>query len=113
MKSGAIGIVILLILVPLSGCFGAEEEIEVLDDSPFALIGDIANTTWYHYSGGIDALDSDAVELANITENLTGNNAPYSALGSYYGIGMSTFEPTIGITSLDNIYMSSWGNGPA
>ena len=26
---------------------------------------------------------------------------------------MSTFEPTIGITSMDNIYMSSWGNGPS
>ncbi len=113
MKSAAVGMVILLILVPLSGCFGDEEEIVLIDNSPFAQIGDISNTTWYHYSGGINALDSESVKLANITENLSGDNAPYSALGSYYGIGMSTFEPTIGITSLDNIYMSSWGNGPA
>ena len=91
MKSAAVGMVILLILVPLSGCFGDEEEIVVIDNSPFAQIGDISNTTWYHYSGGINALDSDSVKLANITENLSGNNAPYSALGSYYGIVMSTF----------------------
>ena len=33
------------------------------------------------------------------------------AIGTYYGIGMTTFEPTIGVTSLDNLYMTSWGNG--
>ena len=26
-------------------------------------------------------------------------------------MGFSTFEPTIGITSQDNLYMTSWGNG--
>jgi hypothetical protein len=26
---------------------------------------------------------------------------------------MSTFEPTIGVTSNDNLFISSWGNGPA
>ena len=26
---------------------------------------------------------------------------------------MSTFEPTIGITSEDNLYITSWGNGDA
>ena len=44
---------------------------------------------------------------------LVGDNAPVCAIGTYYGIGMTTFEPTIGVTSLDNLYMTSWGNGPA
>ena len=30
-----------------------------------------------------------------------------------YGIGMSTFEPTMGITETDTLFMSSYGNGPA
>ena len=38
---------------------------------------------------------------------------PFWTQGSYYGIGLTTFEPTMGITSSDNLYMSSYGNGPA
>ena len=38
---------------------------------------------------------------------------PYPAVGTYYGIGMSTFEPTMGITQSDTLFMSSYGNGPA
>ena len=82
-------------------------------EGPFSTLGDIPETTWYHYSGGINALDPVAVSEANISDNLSGDNMPFLTVGSYYGIGMSTFEPTIGITSMDNIYMSSWGNGPS
>ena len=39
-----------------------------------------------------------------------GDNTPVCTAGSYYGIGMSTFEPTIGITSEDNLY-HELGNG--
>ena len=97
----------------LSGCFGDDEIIQEDDPSPFDFEKEIPETTWYHYAGGVDAQNSTAVQLANITANLTGDNAPFWTQGSYYGIGMSTFEPTIGITSDDNLYMTSWGNGPA
>ena len=38
---------------------------------------------------------------------------PYPAEGTYYSIGISTFEPTMGITESDTLFMSSYGNGPA
>ncbi len=109
----AVLLTILMVGGSLSGCFGEDEEIIEDEPSPFDFGKDIPETTWYHYSGGIDARNTSAVEEANISANLTGENIPYWTQGSYYGIGMSTFEPTIGITSMDNIYMSSWGNGPS
>ena len=111
MRTVAIVLTVLMLTVPLSGCFGDEEQVFIEKESDFP--DEIPLTTWYHYSGGIDAMDAVAVSNANITVNLSGDNAPYLTVGSYYGIGMSTFEPTIGITSMDNIYMSSWGNGPS
>ena len=102
---------ILFCMAPLSGCFGSEKVSEVVEDSPFDFEQEIPSTTWYHYAGGIDALNSSAVSGANITANLTGNNLPFWTNGSYYGIGMTTFEPTMGITSNDNLYITSWGNG--
>jgi len=110
--SAAILLTLLMIGGSLSGCFGDEEEVLVEEPSPFDFGREIPETTWYHYAGGIDALNDSAVEAANITVNLTGENTPFWTQGSYYGIGMSTFEPTIGVTSDDNLYMTSWGNGP-
>ena len=111
--TAAMLLTLLMIGGSLGGCFGEEEEIPEEEVSPFNFDKPIPETTWYHYSGGIDAQNTSAVQQANITANLTGENIPFWTQGSYYGIGMSTFEPTIGITSMDNIYMSSWGNGPA
>ena len=86
----------------LSGCFGSEEEEEVvIDKGVFDF--EIGNRTWYHYPGGIDAIGNSS--------NLSGNNIPFYSTSSYYGIGMSTFEPTMGITSTGNLYITSWGNG--
>jgi len=96
-----------------AGCFGNDAKPESPGANEFDFGEDIPATTWYHYAGGIDATDSTAVKEANITANLTGENLPIWASGSYYGIGMTTFEPTMGITSDDNLYMSSWGNGAA
>lgn len=107
----AISLTLLMLCSVLSGCFGSEEEPILAEPSPFDFDRPISNTTWYHYSGGVDALNQTAVLEANITVNLTGDNTPYWTAGSYYGIGLSTFEPTIGITSDDNLYMTSWGNG--
>jgi len=114
MNYGALLLTSMLIMSMLSGCFGNEviEEEEIIE-SPFNFEQAIPDGVWYHYSGGVNALNSTAVAAANITANLSGNNAPIFSNGSYYSIGMSTFEPTIGISSADNLYMSSYGNGPA
>ena len=106
-------VIVLMMTSSLAGCFGDEEEEIIVEKSPFDFERDIPSTTWYHYSGGIDALNNSAILNANISVNLTGNNVPFWTQGSYFGIGMSTFEPTIGITSDDNLYISSYGNGPA
>ena len=113
MRTVAVILALLVLIMPISGCFGDEPVQSPEPLGPFSTLGDIPETTWYHYSGGVNALDPAAVSDANISDNLSGDNMPFLAVGSYYGIGMSTFEPTIGITSMDNIYMSSWGNGPS
>ena len=111
----AVGAVILLILAPmLSGCFGGdeviEEEVEMFNFDDLCPEG-IANNTWYHYSNATDA--TKVSDVFNGTSVLVGNNAPACAIGTYYGIGLTTFEPTIGVTSSDNLYMTSWGKGDA
>ena len=111
--TSAMLLTLLMIGGSLSGCFGEDDDVPEAEDSPFDFGKEIPETTWYHYAGGVDALNDSAVQSANITANLTGENTPFWTQGSYYGIGLSTFEPTIGITSDDNLYMTSWGNGPA
>jgi len=107
-------IIAFLVTPSFSGCLEPEDKRTVIEEPGlFDFDIEIPDTTWYHYAGGINALDAVAVEQANITANLTGNNIPYWTQGSYYSIGMTTFEPTMGITSNDNLYMTSWGNGPA
>ena len=107
MRTVAVMLALLVLIMPISGCFGDEPMESPESEGPFSSLGDIPETTWYHYSGGVNALDPVAVSAANISDNLSGDNMPFLTVGSYYGIGMSTFEPTIGITSMDNIYMSS------
>ena len=104
---------ILLMLAPMiSGCFAGNTVEEIKESSPFDNLcpDGIANNTWYHYSGAVNALS--APHIINGTSILQGENVPMCTKGTYYGIGFSTFEPTIGITSADNLYMTSWGNGP-
>ena len=107
------GCMVLLFLAPMiSGCFAGDSIEEMKEDSPFDNLcpNGIANNTWYHYPGAVDALV--APHIINGTSILQGENIPVCTEGTYYGIGFSTFEPTIGITSADNLYMTSWGNGP-
>ena len=104
---------ILLMLAPMiSGCFAGNTVEEIKESSPFDNLcpDGIANNTWYHYSGAVNALS--VPHIINGTSILQGENVPMCTKGTYYGIGFSTFEPTIGITSADNLYMTSWGNGP-
>ena len=107
------GCMILLMLAPMiSGCFAGNTVEEIKENSPFDNLcpDGIANNTWYHYPGAVNALS--APHMINGTSILQGENVPMCTKGTYYGIGFSTFEPTIGITSADNLYMTSWGNGP-
>ena len=113
-RAFAILLIGMVFMQALSGCLGKNEEPETeVEESPFSFENPIPSNVWYHYAGGVNALDEGAVAAANLTVNLTGNNIPFWTDGSYYGIGASTFEPTIGITSSDNLFISSWGNGPA
>ena len=105
-------LVLLMISAPLGGCFG-KEEVVVEEKGLFEELcpDGIANNTWYHYSNATDA--TKVSHIFNGTSVLVGNNVPACAVGTYYGIGMTTFEPTIGVTTADNLYMTSWGNGAA
>ena len=108
-----IGVLIIAFLVTpaLTGCLEAEDKRTILEEPGIFdqfFSREIPETTWYHYSGGINALDNNLG-----INNLSGNNIPFWTQGTYYGIGLTTFEPTMGITSNDNLYMSSYGNGPA
>ena len=94
---------LMVVTLSLSGCFGEDEVKEsVRVTTPFDLLP--STTTWYHYSGGVNATNASIG-----FDNLTGNSTPYPALGTYYGIGDTTFEPTIGITSTGGIHYASFG----
>jgi len=75
---------------------------------PFEFHTRIPNGTYYHFDGGVDARDM----WANLSVNLTGNNTPFWANGTYYGIGTHTFEPTIGVTSTGTLFMTSHNSAP-
>ncbi len=111
MRTVVVCVAILIIAPTLTGCFGSGDEGPEVEDSVFSLLCDegVPSTTWYHYANATNAMNSSS--LYNGTDVLIENNSPFCAKGTYYSIGMSTFEPTIGITSADNLYISSWGNG--
>ncbi len=111
MRTVAALLVMLLLAPAIVGCFGAEKSLPEEEVSAFTALCEsgIPRETWYHYANATDAVN--VTSLFNGTDVLIGDNVPVCANGTYYSIGISTFEPTIGITSADNIYMSSWGNG--
>ena len=95
----------LMLTLSLSGCFGGPEVEEEITSSNVWTF-ERPERTWYHFPDAIDAWGNDSIELS-------GRNMPMPAEGTYYSIGMSTFEPTMGITETDTLFMSSYGNGPA
>ena len=108
MKKTTVLLVALLVLSGMTGGFyvmlfwpeeGDDEPI--LEPGPFDFNETIPETTYYHYGGGVNALNY----TGNV--NLTGNNTPFWAEGTYYGIGTHTFEPTIGVTSTGSLFMTS------
>ncbi|MEC7229319.1 MAG: hypothetical protein VXV95_04635, partial [Candidatus Thermoplasmatota archaeon] len=105
-KNNALMMVLIMVFMSTSGCFG-EVEIDAIEETSgfFDFEDMLDGRTWYHYPGGINAM--------NNTSALGGENIPFYSTSSYYSIGMSTFEPTMGITSSGNLYITSWGNGNA
>ncbi|MBT3772863.1 MAG: exo-alpha-sialidase [Euryarchaeota archaeon] len=94
---------LLIIVMPLSGCFSNEKKSTPEPSlSPFDFSNEIPPNTFYHFANQTNAVGSEW------EANLTGNNTPVWALGTYYGIGESTFEPTIGITSDGTILMTNY-----
>ena len=76
-----------------AGCFG-EDEKEIVVEKSDVWNFERSELTWYHFPDAVDA-------WGNENFNFDGRNVPFDAVGSYYGIGMSTFEPTMGITQSD------------
>ena len=101
----AILLALLMVSVSLSGCFG-ESKAAKPESQPTVWDFERPMLTWYHFPDAVNAWGDDTFEFS-------GRNAPYLAEGSYYSIGMSTFEPTMGITESDTLFMSSYGNGPS
>ncbi|MBT4802271.1 MAG: exo-alpha-sialidase [Euryarchaeota archaeon] len=115
MRNSSILIVFLLIMPTLTGCLSKNKDmVEEMDDHFPIELDMIPITTWYHYPGNptspraIDATDYMAVLNANITENITGDNIPFYSVGTYYGTGWDTFEPTLGITSSGAIFFTNY-----
>ena len=56
----------LMLNLSMAGCLDPEDNKTVIEEpSIFDFERSIPETTWYHYSGGVNALDSVAVEQAN------------------------------------------------
>ena len=102
-QSPAILFALLMMSATLSGCFG-NDEVEQVVEITTPLDGLFTSTSWYHYSGAVNA-SNDTIGY----DNLTGNSTPYPVSGTYYGIGDTTFEPTIGVTSTGGIHYASFG----
>ena len=114
MKRALVYLTILLMVSGLSGlagCLDEDDEDDGPEPTPFDFDEPIPLTTYYHFPGAVDATDPEAY-LANGTPVLEGDNRPLFSQGTYYSIGTTTFEPTIGTTLADNLYMTSWtGSG--
>ena len=97
MKKSDLLIIVFLVTPSFSGCLQTIDNRTIIEEPGIFDFGrDIPETTWYHYAGGINA-----IEMESVNSNLTGNNIPFWTQGSYYGIGLTTFEPTMGITTND------------
>ena len=95
------GCMILLFLAPMiSGCFAGDKVEQVKEISPFDdLCPDgVANNTWYHYPGAVDALT--APHVINGTSILQGENIPICTEGTYYGIVFLHSSPQLELLPL-------------
>ena len=76
-----------MVSASLAGCFGEEEsKTTVVEETVWDF--ERPELTWYHFADAIDAWGNNEYEFKD-------RNMPFVATGTYYGIGMSTFEPTM------------------
>ena len=109
MQQKAIAVAFLFVFSSLAGCLGPDDNrTEISEPTPFDFDSPVPGTTFYHFDGARNATEFYEV---NGTSVLYGNNIPIFSEGTYYGIGTTTFEPTIGVTQAGNVYMTSWGTG--
>jgi hypothetical protein len=101
----SLGMILALLLPSLTGClWGDSPEPEPPPPGPFDFEEQIPLTTYYHYAN-----QTNVTDMQSSWANLTDNNTPFWSLATYYGIGETTFEPTIGVTSQGSLFMTSWG----
>ncbi|OIR10275.1 MAG: hypothetical protein BEU05_01875 [Marine Group III euryarchaeote CG-Bathy2] len=109
MQPPIIAVAFLLVFSSLAGCLNPDDNRTAPPgETPFDFGREIPTSTFYHFAGAENATED---WMQNGSSVLTGNNVPHFAQGTYYGIGMTTFEPTVGVTQAGNVYMTSWGNG--
>ena len=92
------GCMILLFLAPMiSGCFAGDTVEEIKENNPFDNLcpNGIANNTWYHYPGAIDALTSP--HIVNGTSILQGENIPICTEGRIMELGFPLLSPLLGL----------------
>ena len=91
-----------------SGCFGEEEVEEITLKNPFDdFQNEIPITTFYHFPNGTWINGTDDMYI-NGSLILEGNNSPFYSEATYYSIGYTTFEPTIGVTSNGAIIFTNY-----
>ena len=58
-RSNAMMMVLIMAFMSLSGCFG-EDEVEIVEEASgyFDFMDMLDGRTWYHYPGGVDALNN-------------------------------------------------------
>tara|TARA_B100000287_G_scaffold177869_1_gene167924 strand:- start:6885 stop:8312 length:1428 start_codon:yes stop_codon:yes gene_type:complete len=95
-----------MMMPSFSGCFSEPEVEEVVLKNPFDdFQNEIPITTFYHFPNGTWINGTEDMYF-NGSLVLEGNNSPFFAEGTYYSVGYTTFEPTLGITSSGAIFFT-------
>ncbi len=102
-----IALILVSMMMPsFSGCFSEPEVEEVVLKNPFDdFQNEIPITTFYHFPNGTWINGTEDMYF-NGSLVLEGNNSPFFAEGTYYSVGYTTFEPTLGITSSGAIFFT-------
>ncbi|CAI8254962.1 MAG: Uncharacterised protein [Methanobacteriota archaeon] len=99
-------ILVSMVMPSFSGCFSEPEVEEVVLKNPFDdFQNEIPITTFYHFPNGTWINETEDMYF-NGSLVLEGNNSPFFAEGTYYSVGYTTFEPTLGITSSGAIFFT-------
>ena len=102
-----IALILVSMMMPsFSGCFSEPEVEKVVLKNPFDdFQNEIPITTFYHFPNGTWINGTEDMYF-NGSLVLEGNNSPFFAEGTYYSVGYTTFEPTLGITSSGAIFFT-------